>query len=84
MPNDPLIRPAFITEEEARAMLTALCRQYGAARKLARHTNLYPSHISNMLAGRTTINRQVAEILGLVPVTGFINAEPLPNEEPPS
>lgn len=64
--------PDFVTNEEARAMLKAVCRQHGTVKAFAERLGIAPCTISLMRSGLRRVNETVAGALGLRAVQGFV------------
>lgn len=59
------MKDGYITDEEARAKLRALCDEAGGVGELARRIGLSISAVSQQLHGHKPIHGRVAEHMGL-------------------
>lgn len=59
------MKDGYITDEEARAKLRALCDEAGGVGKLAKRIGLSISAVSQQLHGHKPIQGRVAEHMGL-------------------
>lgn len=66
----------FVTDDEARALLKALCRERGSSKALAAELDVTPSYISQVVRGRAPVGAKIAPWLGLCPVRGFVRIRP--------
>ena len=65
----------LLNEEDARDMLRALCAEAGSMRKWAEAHNITPTVISDTLAGRRPVSKELARRMGLTRIQFYARIE---------